>query len=359
MNSRIQKMQTRFPDGVDGMLITSAPNRRYFTGMRSSAGTLLITKDECFFIIDFRYIELARKTVKTAQVILQDKLYEQIGAIADERGMKTLAIETSSMTVGERNALAKKLPQLTILDTDEMDQAICELRAVKDPEELELIRKAQSITDAAFEHMLTFIKPGVTEREIAIELEHRMLLLGADKPAFDSIVVSGINSSLPHGVPSDKKVEMGEFITMDFGAMYGGYCSDMTRTVVLGYCTDEMEKVYNLVLEAQLAAIEKAAVGLKGCEVDAAARDLIYAAGYTGCFGHGTGHSLGLEIHESPRFSITCEDTCREGMILTVEPGIYLEGKFGCRIEDMIYFDGDKVENLTNSPKNLIVLCKS
>ena len=183
-----------------------------------------------------------------------------------------------------------------------------------------------------------------------------MLLRGGEKLAFDTICVSGVNSSLPHGVPGDKIIEAGDFVTLDFGVTVAGYCSDMTRTVAVGHATDEMVTVYNTVLQAQLAALDTVKVGVKCRDVDAAARKIIDDAGYKGCFGHGTGHSVGLEIHEDPRFSQKTEDVCRSGLIMTVEPGIYLAGKFGCRIEDMIFIGNSKVENLTNSPKELIIL---
>ena len=232
------------------------------------------------------------------------------------------------------------------------------LRQVKDEEEIAAIRKAQSITDAAFLEILDFIKPGKTEKEVAAYLEYCMRRLGADGLAFETIAAGGPNSAKPHAVPGDRPLRQGDFFTMDYGAYWGGYCSDMTRTVAVGEPTEEMRRVYDTVLAAQLLGIEKAVVGASCRAVDAAARELIYNAGYEGCFGHSLGHSVGIEIHEMPGFSpsIAPETTAKEGMVITVEPGIYLEGRFGVRIEDMVWLAPDGTKDLTNSPKELIIL---
>ena len=225
-------------------------------------------------------------------------------------------------------------------------------------EEIAAIRKAQSITDAAFLEILDFIKPGKTEKEVAAYLEYCMRRLGADGLAFETIAAGGPNSAKPHAVPGDRPLRQGDFFTMDYGAYWGGYCSDMTRTVAVGEPTEEMRRVYDTVLAAQLLGIEKAVVGASCRAVDAAARELIYNAGYEGCFGHSLGHSVGIEIHEMPGFSpsIAPETTAKEGMVITVEPGIYLEGRFGVRIEDMVWLAPDGTKDLTNSPKELIIL---
>ena len=356
IETRLEKLRQAMPADTDAVLLCSGPNRFYFTGMHSSAGTLLVTREQAYFLIDFRYIELARRTVKSAEVLLQEKLGEQLAELVRRHRMGKIAVETSYMTVGERTKTAGWLPGVEISEDPEVDAAILRLRSIKDQGELEAIRGAQKITDAAFSYILGVIRPGMTEKQVALGLEYKMKELGADGLAFDTIAVSGANSSLPHGVPGDKPIEKGDFLTMDFGARYMGYCSDMTRTVAVGYATDEMQKVYQTVLDAQLAAIERAKAGADCFDVDAAARDLINGAGYTGCFGHGTGHSLGLEIHEDPRFSPGCHEICRPGLVMTVEPGIYLEGKFGCRIEDMVFIDENGTINLTNSTKELSVL---
>ena len=267
-------------------------------------------------------------------------------------------METGYLTVGELGSFEKELPDVHFTTDTAVNDAILEMRSCKEPVEIEAMRHAQKITDTAFTQMLDFIKPGLTEKEIAARLEYNMKLLGADGLAFETIAVAGPNSALPHGIPGDRPVQNGDFLTLDFGASYDGYCSDMTRTVAIGTPTDEMREVYETVREAQRIGIAEAAVGVPCLTVDRKVRDYIYGKGYEGCFGHGTGHSVGLEIHEMPVFSPSATDKmfCKNGEILTVEPGIYLEGKFGCRIEDMILFDENKTIDMTMSPKELIIL---
>ena len=230
------------------------------------------------------------------------------------------------------------------------------LRGAKDQEELDAMVQAQRISERAFDEILKFIKPGVTEKEIAAKLEYDMLRFGAQKMSFDPIVVSGPNGSLPHGVPSDKKVEKGEFITMDFGCIYNGYCSDMTRTVALGEPTEEMRKVYDVVLQAQLAGLAASKAGVTGKSIDAAARKVIEDAGYGEYFGHGYGHSVGIEIHEAPNANMRDETPMPVGAAVSAEPGIYLPGRFGVRIEDVAIMTEDGCIDITKAPKELIVL---
>ena len=238
----------------------------------------------------------------------------------------------------------------------DLDELVDALRAAKDDGEIALMTKAQEITDRAFSEILKFIQPGMTEQEIAAKLQYDMLRFGAEKMSFDPIVVSGPNGSLPHGIPSAKQVQQGEFITMDFGCKYGGYCSDMTRTVALGEPTGEMRKVYQTVLEAQLAGIAVTKAGVPGKSIDAAARKVIEDAGYGEYFGHGYGHSLGIEIHESPNANTRDETLLPVGAVVSAEPGIYLPGKFGVRIEDVTVLTADGCMVLTKSPKELIIL---
>lgn len=354
-NSLIELMK-KLPSNVDGAIITSDINRRYFTGMKSSAGTLLLTRNKAHFIIDFRYIEKAREVITDFTVELQEKYYEQVEAFFNGESAKTIAVEADCLTISELEAMKEKLPSLTFATDNGLSNLISDLRSIKSEEEIGYIKKAQEITDKAFSHICNFIKEGMTELEVAIELEYTMRKLGASGLAFDSIVVSGVNSSLPHGVPSEKKIEKGDFITMDFGAAYNGYCSDMTRTVALGKISEEQQKVYDTVLKSQLMAIDAIKTGITYKSVDKVARDYIYSQGYEGCFGHGLGHSLGLYIHENPAFNMRCEDITKDNVIITVEPGVYLEQKFGVRIEDMVIIRGDSCEILTKSEKNLITL---
>lgn len=356
--NRIEKLSKALPEGADAALITSDVNRRYFTGLGSSAGTLLAFRDAAYFIIDFRYIEVAKATVTGARVILQEKLMEQLDTLLKKHGAQTIAIETDYLTVGVFEQYRQKLSGYEFLTDSTLNDAILSMRSVKEPQEVECIQKAQAITDAAFLEILDFIKPGKTEKEIAAYLEYCMRRRGADGLAFETIAAGGPNSAKPHAVPGDRPLQTGDFFTLDYGASWGGYCSDMTRTVAVGEPTEEMRRVYQTVLDAQGLGVRTAQVGVSCRAVDEAARELIYKAGYEGRFGHSLGHSVGLEIHEMPGFSpsIDPQTLCREGMVITVEPGIYLEGRFGVRIEDMVWFAPDGTKDLTNSPKELIIL---
>lgn len=357
MKNELKQLMKSFPEGIDAVIISSDLNRRYFTGMLSSAGTLLVTKEKPYFIIDFRYIEKAKSVITDFDVILQENnIYAQIDEVFAKAGVENVAVEADCITVEEYEKLRSKLPRYAFSNSSDVSDIITELRAVKSQEEIECISKAQAITDKAFLHMLDFIKAGMTELEVTLELEYTMRKLGADGLAFDSIVVSGANSSLPHGVPSEKKIISGDFLTMDFGAAYQGYCSDMTRTVAIGEITEKQQKVYDTVLKAQLMAIEAIKPGVVCSSIDKLSRDYIYAQGYEGCFGHGLGHSLGLNIHENPRLSMLCEEIIKPNQIYTVEPGVYLSGEFGVRIEDMVVVTEDGCKNLTNSEKKLIKL---
>ena len=356
--NRIKKLSMALPEGADAALITSDVNRRYFTGLGSSAGTLLAFRDAAYFIIDFRYIEVAKATVTGARVMLQEKLTEQLDTLLKKHGAQTVAIETDYLTVGTLEQYRQKLSGYEFLTESTLNDAILSMRSVKEPQEVACIQKAQAITDAAFLEILDFIKPGKTEKEIAAYLEYCMRRRGADGLAFETIAAGGPNSAKPHAVPGDRPLQTGDFFTLDYGASWGGYCSDMTRTVAVGEPTEEMRRVYQTVLDAQCLGIRTAQVGVSCRAVDEAARELIYKAGYEGCFGHSLGHSVGLEIHEMPGFSpsIDPQTLCREGMVITVEPGVYLEGRFGVRIEDMVWFAPDGTKDLTNSPKELIIL---
>ena len=343
-------------EGADCVLITSDINRRYFTGMKSSAGVILAFPEKAYLLIDFRYIEKARATVKDAEVIELKKLYPQLMELLKKHGAESVAIESETMTVKELNAYEHFFTDLTFVCNDSLSNAIAALRAAKDSEEIACIRKAQEIAERALEELMGFIKVGVTEREIALELNRLMFAYGAEDLSFETIVLSGANTSMPHGVPSDKKVESGDFVLMDFGAVYNGYHSDMTRTVCVGEPTEEMRKVYDIVLSAQLAGIEAAKAGILGSELDKVSRDIIEKAGYGSCFGHSLGHGVGMEIHEKPNASPNYKLPLNEGAVVTVEPGIYIAGKFGVRIEDFVILTENGCENLTKSAKNLITL---
>ncbi len=342
--------------GIDCALITSDINRRYFTGMKSSAGIIAAFPEKAYLLIDFRYIEKARETVKDAEVIELKKLYPQLTELLKKHGARTIAVETENMTVHELSGYTKAFKGFEIDSSDKLSSAINGLRAIKDEGELADIIKAQSIAEKAFDSILDFIRPGVTERRVALELNRVMFENGAEDLSFETIALSGANTSMPHGVPSEKPIQRGEFVLMDYGAVWNGYHSDMTRTVCVGEPTDEMRKVYNIVLEAQLAGINAARPDITGSELDAVSRRYIENAGYGECFGHALGHGVGLEIHEKPLASPGYKNPLKKGEIITVEPGIYIDGKFGVRIEDFVILTENGCRDLTNCEKNIITL---
>ena len=327
------------------------------TGFYSTDGVVIVDREATKLCVDSRYYEAACNAKESGalfddvEVILLDK--GVVDAVKTHAKGETYAVDSELVTVARLERLKKAFEGKTVVTQEN----ICkDLRMIKSPDELEKIKTAQAITDAAFGHITRFIRKGLTEKRIAAELEFFVKSNGGDNMSFDTICVSGPNSSLPHGVPGDVEICENSFLTMDFGVKYKGYCSDVTRTVVLGKATDEMKHVYGTVLEAQLAGIAAAKGGINGSAIDAAARDIIKAAGYGRYFGHGLGHSVGIEIHEDPRFSPKYEKNVPAGSLMTVEPGIYLPGRFGVRIEDMVYVTENGCEVLTNSPKNLIEL---
>lgn len=357
MKESLKAAMILLPEGIDAAIITSDENRRYFTDMKSSAGTLIFTRKNAYFVIDFRYIDKARTVITDFEVLLhQDNYYKQLDGILKKEGVSTVAMEAHSVTLSQFSRYREKLPNYTFVNDNRLSESIEKQRSIKSSDEVSYIKQAQDVTDRTFSHMLDYIKVGMTELEVALELEYTLKKFGGDGIAFDSIVVSGVNSSLPHGVPASKLIENGDFLTMDFGAKYNGYCSDMTRTIALGGVSDEQRHVYDTVLKSQLMAIEAIKVGKKYSDIDKVARDYIYGQGYEGCFGHGLGHSLGLNIHEEPRFSTLCDTIMEPGVIETVEPGVYLSGKFGVRIEDMVLITADGCDILTKSEKQLIIL---
>lgn len=342
----------KLPKNVDGALIVSPESRRYFTGFNASDGFLFITKSGSVFLTDSRYIEAAKNKIICCEV------EEQKGKLMDYAkrfNCKVLAVEADRLTVTQLKNLRKALHgiKLTTVGTDKI---IDSFRAVKNEAEIENICKAQRIAEAAFDHILSFIKVGVTEKEVALELDHYMLSHGADGLSFETIAISGANTSKPHGVPTDKKIEHGDFVTMDYGAVVNGYHSDMTRTVAVGAASDEQKKIYKIVFEAQLAVLRVLKNGVKCSDADKAARDVITEAGYGEYFRHSTGHGVGIEIHEKPFVSPKSTATLRSGNVVTDEPGIYIPGKFGVRIEDMALITENGCKNLTKAPKELIII---
>ena len=354
--NKFERLFAVLPDEIDAAIITSDVNRRYFSGMKSSAGTVVAFRDKAYLIIDFRYIEAATKKVKDAQVILQGKLFGQINELLKKHGAKTAAIESDTMTVSMLNMYKERITAAEIVSSSALSDAIGELRIVKTQDEIDKMIKAQRIAEAAFENVLNFIKPGVTEKEIGLCLDYYMLKNGAEALSFDTIAITGANTSLPHGVPGDNVVKEGSFVLMDYGATYDGYHSDMTRTVCVGKPTEKMEQVYNIVLDAQLKTIAAIKEGITGHDADKVARDVITAEGYGEMFGHSLGHGVGMEIHEAPTAAPSSTRVLKENMIVTVEPGIYIPGEFGVRIEDFVIVKKDGCENMTLAKKSLISL---
>ena len=352
--NNLEKIQQKLT--TDCAVITSDVNRRYFTGMKSSAGTVLIFKDAAYLIIDSRYFEKASDTVKNCTVILQDRLFEQMTLLCKKHGVKAMSIESRDMTVSRLRSFRSKMQGITVIDDDSLSDTIEQLRSVKSDDEIYKIKKAQRIAEKAFDEALHFIKKGITQRELALFLNNKMFGFGAEDLSFETIALSGADTSLPHGVPSDKPIGENEFVLMDFGAVYEGYHSDMTRTVCVGEPDEDMSEVYSVVLKAQERAINSAFAGTSGSRLDTIARDVIEEAGYGKFFGHGLGHGVGMEIHEAPTASPASDKILQCGEVVTIEPGIYLPKRFGVRIEDFVVIEQEFCSNLTKSPKNLICL---
>jgi len=342
---------------LDAMLLTQEANRFYASGFHSSEtdGVAIVTKAKNYYFTDSRYTEAAARHVQNARIDEAKPGRGYVTLINEalaEQDAKRVGFEDTYMTVADYELYRKSLN----CELVPAAKLLMELRTVKDAEEQETMIAAQRIAEQALENILKEIRPGVTEKEIAARLQYLMLHFGAENMSFDPIVVSGPNGSLPHGVPSEKMIQSGEFVTMDFGCIYRGYCSDMTRTVAVGSATDEMRRVYETVLAAQKAGITAAAAGVTGRAVDSAARKVIEDAGYGDYFGHSFGHGVGVEIHESPNASPRNETPLPAGAVISAEPGIYLPGKLGVRIEDVIILKDDGCTDITLAPKNLIIL---
>ena len=341
--------------GYDGAVFTDEVSQHWLTGFPTTDGLVLVGKDETLLITDGRYIEAARKQVNpdTRAELSEGGLMETLVRKCEQAGWKKVCLDGTRIRVASWNRIKAALEDKGIA-VEDLPGVCAELQRIKTPKEIENIRTAQSITDAAFLHILTVLRKGMTEVEVAAELEYFMRKNGADGTAFETIAVSGPKSSLPHGVPGNVVLTENAFLTMDYGARYNGYCSDMTRTVVIGKANGEMKTVYETVKAAQAAAIKALRPGATGISVDKAARDVIEKAGYGKAFTHSTGHSLGLEIHEAPNSSFRSENVFVPNQLQTSEPGIYLEGRFGVRIEDLLLVTEDGAEILTKSEKSLI-----
>lgn len=352
--NHIKQIAAKLPEyGLDAMLITSEPGEFYAVGFHGE-GVALVTAEETWYYTDSRYIEAANEQVTNAHIEEpKGRNYRQVvEELIQAHGLKVVGFEENYMTV----AAYKRWSEGLSAELKGASALLESLRASKDAEEKEAMIAAQTIAEKALADTLAQLKPGMTEKEVAAYLEYKMLCYGAEKKSFDTIIASGPNSSKPHAVPGDRKIQSGDFVTIDFGCMVNGYCSDTTRTVAVGEPTEEMRKVYDIVLQAQLAGIAAAQAGKTGKEIDGAARKVIDDAGYGEYFGHSFGHSLGIEIHENPGLTPANPEPMPVGAVVSAEPGIYLPGKFGVRIEDVLILEENGCVDITKYPKELIIL---
>lgn len=351
---KLQKLRSSFEKlNIDGMLITSAYNRRYMTNFTGSAGVVLISEENAQFITDFRYVEQATEQCEGYEIVkhtgsIPEELAEQVKKL----GIKKLGFEQDHLTFSAYKSYEKAVKAELV----PVSGALEKLRLIKTESEIKILKEAADIADAAFNHIVNFIRPGLTELEVSNELEFFMRKAGATSSSFDIIVASGYRSALPHGVASDKVIAKGDFVTLDFGAYYKGYISDITRTLAVGEPDEKLKEIYQIVLQAQLRGIEGIKPGMSGKEADALTRDYITEKGYGDYFGHSTGHGIGLEVHEGPALSVKSDIILEPGMVVTVEPGIYIPGLGGVRIEDDTLITKDHNELLTHSTKELIIL---
>lgn len=352
----IQRIQNFIENYTDAVMITSEVSRRYVTGFSSSDGTVIITKEKAYFIIDSRYFEMAQKAVGGYEVILQNDLHKQFNTIFFEHNIATVFVESDFMTLTQLSALTTSFLNVRFNTTSRLSDFITKMRIIKDEEEIAKIISAQRIAEKAFTKLLSNMRAGMTEKQIAAVLNFFMMDMGADDLSFPTIAASGVNSACPHAVPTNKPVMDGDFLTLDFGAVVDGYHSDMTRTVVFGKPNDEMKRVYNAVWGANTDALKAVRPEISCKLIDNVARSTLEAWGYEKYFGHGLGHGVGLEIHEAPSVSPRSSTTLREGMIITIEPGVYIPETYGVRIEDMCVVTKDGCRNLTETPKTLIYI---
>lgn len=340
-------------EGLDALLITNPYNRRYITGFTGTAGVVLVTAGEALLVTDFRYTVQASEQASGFQVIEHKQpIPKELADIVKQKNLKAIGFEQNDVTYGVFEAYKKEINS----ELKPTSGLVENIRQIKSEEEINTLKAAAEIADAAFEHILTFIEPGIKEIDVSNELEFFMRKQGATSSSFDIIVASGYRSALPHGIASEKKIESGELVTLDFGAYYNGYCSDITRTIAVGEISDQLREIYETVLAAQIKGMEGIKPGLTSKQADALTRDHIKEAGYGDYFGHSTGHGLGLEVHEGPALSFRSEAVLKEGMVVTVEPGIYVPEIGGCRIEDDTVLTKEGNASLTAAPKELIII---
>ncbi len=352
--SNVKKIQQHL-GALDALLLTDPITIRYASGFFITDGAAIVGRDKAWLITDSRYEEAARETVTDMEILSASSgtpFKTLAGHIFEQNAFAAVGAEADRMSRAEWQRMEADLG----VTLQNGEQVIAGLRPSKSDEELDCLIAAQRIAEKALDELLGVIRPGMTEKELAAELVYRLYKFGGEANSFDPIVVTGSKTSMPHGVPGDKIIQSGDFVTMDFGTMYNGYCSDMTRTVAVGSVTDEMRTVYETVLRAQLAGIEAARPGATGREIDAAARKVIDDAGYGEYFGHSFGHSLGLEIHEAPNAAPRNDQPMPDRAVISAEPGIYLPDRFGVRIEDVLFLHDGGCIDITKAPKQLIIL---
>lgn len=353
--NRLDRLRATFAqDGIDAVIISSPENRRYLSGFTGTAASLMIDYENAYLYTDFRYVEQAKEQCPGFIVVQTgDDYYQKLLQHLNQAHVSRVGFETNYVTHQAYQKLASELAGLRLVP---IKKSLEKLRIIKDQQEIKLIEKAVAIADQGWQQIIQWFKVGVTEAELSLQLEFALRRLGAEKKAFDFIVASGVRGALPHGVATDKPIQSGELVTIDFGAVYQGYHSDITRNFVVGSPTQKQQDIYNIVLEAQLTALQAVQPGIPASVVDLAARGVIERYGYAQYFGHGTGHGVGLAIHEGPRISFQSEEILQPGMLLTVEPGIYLPGWGGVRIEDLVLVTEQGCRILTQAPKELISL---
>lgn len=352
--NKIEKLRKVLGENdLDAILITSPYNRRYVTNFTGTAGVAIVSKEDARFVTDFRYIEQANEQAANFKIVEHKQpIHQELNEQLKELNVNKLGFEKDHVTFSMYELYEKSMD----VELVPVSGLVEELRLIKTTEELDVLKQAAKIAEDAFVHIQSYLKPGAKEIDISNELEFYMRKLGADSSSFETIVASGYRGALPHGVASDKKIQSGELVTLDFGAYYKGYCSDITRTVAVGELNDELTSIYNIVQEAQKAGVEGLKPGITGKEADALTRDYITEKGYGEYFGHSTGHGVGLEVHEGPGLSFRSEKKLEPGMVVTVEPGIYVPNVGGCRIEDDIVITETGYERLTLAPDELIIL---
>jgi Xaa-Pro aminopeptidase len=356
VNQRLIKLQKKIKNhDIEALLITNRRNCYYISCFTGTSGVVLVTPNDAFLITDFRYLSQVREQAPDFKVIehIGNQMFSEVGNTCRRLGITELSFETNHMTFAEHEELKQQLDNIALVPSSDFIEKI---RGQKDENELSYIQKAIQIAEDSFKQLLTELSPGMKENQIALRLEWLMRERGASGLSFDMIVASGTRSALPHGVASTKAIAEGEMVTFDFGCYYQGYASDITRTIAIGSCSEKQREIYEVVRVANEKTISGLSVGMRASDADAIARNYISQAGFGDCFGHGTGHGIGLDIHEFPRLGISSEDTLEPGMIVTVEPGIYIKDQFGVRIEDDVLITSEGYKVLTSLSKELIIL---